>query len=200
MRKRRTSGGMVPYQPGLGHHEGHYSAGEHVIIPEVMPSSPYAGGGSYGQHGGGGYAKPPYQSTSWHGRHRCIPLYSVDPSAPYAIFTALRAIASSIRRRGPFALAELAVAGYIVLAGSAFALNMVAGRPMRLTNVPIFDPTATGANIAWFVRPIVGTAADMSLDVQVEMFSSEEADVTRGAPLSRLGQSPYAVKWQTEAE
>lgn len=155
-------------------------------MPQVMP--PGFNGGSYGSSGYNSYAQSGY------GGQRCIPVYSVDPAAPYAIFTALRAIASSIRRRGPFALAELAVAGYIVLAGSAFALNMVAGRPMRLTNVPIFDPTATGANIAWFVRPVVGTAADMSLDAQVEMFSSEDAEVKRNG----LGQSRYAVQWETE--
>lgn len=190
MRRQRSSNGMVPYQPGLGH----YGTQDPVIVPEVIPPTAYGRGGGFGQRGYGGYSQPAYQQSSWRGGHRCVPLYSVDPSAPYAIFTALRAIASSIRRRGPFALAELAVAGYIVLAGSAFALNMVAGRPMRLTNVPIFDPTATGANIAWFIRPVVGTAADMSLDAQVEMFSSEDAEVKRNG----LGQSQYAVQWETE--
>lgn len=193
MRRRRRNSGMVPHQSTLGHptfgHHGHYpNAQDQVIVPEIIePDAPYGSGYS-------GYAQQPaYQQTSWRGRPSSMPLYAVDPSAPYAIFTALRAIASSIRRRGPFALAELAVAGYLILAGSAFSLNMVAGRPMRLTNVPIFDPTATGANIAWFVRPVVGTAADMSLDAQVDMFSSEDAQVKRDG----LGQSRYAVQWET---
>ena len=187
-RRRQTGGGIVPYQPGPTQYGlGHYG-GPQTIIPEVLPPAS-SGYGGYG----GGYAQPNYQQSSWRGGHRCVPVYSVDPTAPYAIFTALRAIASSIRRRGPFALAELAVAGYIILAGSAFALNMVAGRPMRLTNVPIFDPTATGANIAWCMRPVVGTAADMGLDAQVDMFSTEDAEVKRDG----LGQSQYAVQWET---
>ena len=118
MRRRRKSSSMVPYQPETGSYTG---TPEQVIIPEIIePGAPY------GRTGGYGYGQDTYQQTSWRGRGQCIPMYAVDPAAPYAIFTALRAIGSSIRRRGPFALAELAVAGYIILAGSAFALNMVA--------------------------------------------------------------------------
>lgn len=176
MRRRQRGGVLTTRRSGL-------SPAQDVIIPEVIaPGQPYRSGLGYEA----GYHHRAYQPG------HCSPTYTVDPTAPYAIFTALRAIASSIRRRGPFALAELAIAGYIILAGSAFALNMVAGRPMRLTNVPIFDPTATGANIAWFVRPVVGTAADMSLDAQVDMFSTEEAEVQRDG----LGQSRYAVEWE----
>lgn len=194
MRRRRRSSGMVPYQPGLSHHDYYNGTQEQAIMPEIIEPGTAFGSTPRSSYGNGynGYAQSTYQPTSWHGRQQCRPLYAVDPSAPYAIFTALRAIASSIRRRGPFALAELAVAGYLILAGSAFALNMVAGRPMRLTNVPIFDPTATGANMAWFVRPVVGTAADMGLDAQVDMFSSEDAQVKRDG----LGQSRYAVQWE----
>ena len=177
---RRRNSAMTPYYGGQ------------AITPEVLP--PTATGGLHPYRGYGGHHRylqnyqQGYQGHEWgHGG----PL-TVDPNAPYSTFLAIRAIASSIRRRGPFAIAELVVAVYVILAGSAFALNMVASRPMRLTNVPLFDPTATGANVAWFVRPVIGTAADMGLDAQVDMFSSDEATVRRDG----FGQSRYAVEWE----
>ena len=127
------------------------------------------------------------------GGTKTIPLYQIDPTKSFSTFAILRALMSSVWHRKHIALAELAIAGYVVLAGTAFGLNMLTSRPVRLTNVPIFDPTATGANIAWFMRPVVGTAADMTLDAQVDMFSSEDATVERTNGLER---GRYAVDWE----
>ena len=127
------------------------------------------------------------------GKSKTYPIYQLDPTKPFSTFMTMRSILSAIRHRGPIALAELAVLGYIVLAGTAFGLNMLTTRPVRFSNVPIFDPTATGANIAWFFRPVVGVAADSTLDAQMDMFGTEGAEANRQRGLDR---GRYAVTWE----
>ena len=95
----------------------------------------------------------------------------IDPTQRGSIFAAAWSFWDSIRNRPVRGSIELIILLYVIGFSSAAFLSLLAARPVRISRVVIFDPTATGVMVASWFRPVIQRAADQMLNKQIQSTS-----------------------------
>ena len=95
----------------------------------------------------------------------------IDPTQRGSIFAAAWSLWDSIKLRRQHALIELIAMFYTLGFLGSFGLSLLAARPIRISKIAIFDPTATGVMVASWIRPVIQRAADQMLEKQIETLS-----------------------------
>jgi len=95
----------------------------------------------------------------------------IDPTQRGSIFAAAWSLWDSIKLRRQHALIELIAMFYTLGFLGSFGLSLLSARPIRISKIAIFDPTATGVMVASWIRPVIQRAADQMLEKQIETLS-----------------------------
>lgn len=112
------------------------------------------------------------------GAAKTYPIYPIDLTKMGASVNLFRAVLSNLRHRHIWAVGEWVLFLWVLLCGGSFALNLSRTEPVSITNVGA-DPTAFGAGLANFVRPILGYTAGELHDAQIDKFVSDQAEVSQ---------------------
>lgn len=100
-----------------------------------------------------------------------ILIRQIDPTQRGSVFAAAWSFWDSLRTRPVRGSIELIILLYVIGFSSAGVLSLLAARPVRISRIAIFDPTATGVMVASWFRPVIQRAADQMLNKQIESTS-----------------------------